>query len=137
VNNFFIPVKNMYFKSIWYTFVEQSSLAEMKNSLTAESRLLQAQIGQQDRVAMSITDRMYSEAQELLQLFGVPYIVSPMEAEAQCAQLDLSNLTQGTITDDSDIWLFGGSRVYKNFFNQDRYVEHFNKAAIESQLCKG
>ena len=137
MNNFFIPVKNMYFKSIWYTFVEQSSLAEMKNSLTAESRLLQAQIGQQDRVAMSITDRMYSEAQELLQLFGVPYIVSPMEAEAQCAQLDLSNLTQGTITDDSDIWLFGGSRVYKNFFNQDRYVEHFNKAAIESQLCKG
>ena len=33
---------------------------------------------------------------------------------------------QGTITDDSDIWLFGGSRVYKNFFDQEKYVEFFN-----------
>ena len=60
----------------------------------------------------------------------------PMEAEAQCAQLDLANQTEGTITDDSDIWLFGGGRVYKNMFNQGKFVEHFSKQSIESQLCK-
>ena len=48
-----------------------------------------------------------------------------MEAEAQCAFLDEAGLTQGTITDDSDIWLFGGRRVYKNFFQQRKYVEFF------------
>lgn len=74
--------------------------------------------------------------QELLDLFGVPYIVSPMEAEAQCAQLDISNLTQGSITDDSDVWLFGGKRVYKNFFQQDKHVEFFSELSIHSQLGK-
>lgn len=53
-----------------------------------------------------------------------------MEAEAQCAFLDEAGLTQGTITDDSDIWLFGGRRVYKNFFQQRKYVEFFESEDI-------
>jgi DNA excision repair protein ERCC-5 len=57
-----------------------------------------------------------------------------MEAEAQCAQLDAADLTQGTITDDSDVWLFGGKRVYKNFFYQDKHVEFFSEISIKSQL---
>jgi len=73
--------------------------------------------------------------QELLRLFGVPYVVSPMEAEAQCAYLDMTDQTQGTVTDDSDIWLFGGRRVYKNLFNQDRDVEFYTLDTIETDLC--
>ena len=69
--------------------------------------------------------------QELLRLFGVPYIVAPTEAEAQCAHLDVTDQTQGSITDDSDIWLFGGRNVYKNFFNQSKHVLHFRASDIE------
>ncbi len=65
-----------------------------------------------------------------MRLFGIPYLIAPMEAEAQCAFLDEAGLTQGTITDDSDIWLFGGQRVYKNFFNQGKYVEFFKAEDI-------
>lgn len=67
-------------------------------------------------------------------MFGVPFIVAPMEAEAQCAALDRLDQTHGTITDDSDIWLFGGRHVYKNFFNQNKYVEHYQSADMQNQL---
>ena len=72
--------------------------------------------------------------QELLQLFGVPYLVSPMEAEAQCAALDVLNLTQGSVTDDSDIFLFGGRRVYKNIFNQNKHAEMYGSDAVQTIL---
>lgn len=85
-------------------------------------------------------------------MFGLPWIVAPGEAEAQCAYLDTLGLTQvgqyphpytyirqhssiqGTITDDSDIWLFGGTRVYKNFFDQEKYVEYYNGAELVSHF---
>nr|CAD7455406.1 unnamed protein product [Timema tahoe] len=78
-----------------------------------------------------------STIEELLQLFGVPYIVAPMEAEAQCAYLDSVSLTEGTITDDSDIWLFGGTKVYKNFFDQKKNVLQFKAEDIHHYFKLG
>lgn len=74
--------------------------------------------------------------QELLRLFGIPYIEAPMEAEAQCAILDLTDQTSGTITDDSDIWLFGARHVYKNFFNKNKFVEYYQYVDFHNQLGK-
>ena len=69
-------------------------------------------------------------------MFGIPFVVAPTEAEAQCAFLDLTEQTEGTITNDSDIWLFGGKRVYKNFFLQDKYVEFYKAMDIKKQFSK-
>ncbi|RZF39497.1 hypothetical protein LSTR_LSTR001018 [Laodelphax striatellus] len=103
-----------------------------------EVELIQVQ-GREERLASTVTEQMRLEAEELLQLFGLPWIKAPMEAEAQCAFLDLVGLTQGTITDDSDIWLFGAHRVYKNFFNQKKYVLQFRSDDIKSffKLSRG
>ena len=56
-------------------------------------------------------------------MFGVPYIIAPAEAEAQCAWLDAEGLVDGVITDDSDVFLFGAKTVYRNIFEAKKFVE--------------
>ncbi|KAG5876721.1 hypothetical protein JTB14_015510 [Gonioctena quinquepunctata] len=106
-------------------------MSDLKDTLQREKTDLIIEKANKERLASNITDQMYQEAQELLELFGVPYLIAPMEAEAQCAFLDGIELTDGTITDDSDIWLFGGRTVYKNFFNQSKYVMEFKAENIK------
>ncbi|XP_058885478.1 DNA excision repair protein ERCC-5 homolog isoform X1 [Acipenser ruthenus] len=109
-------------------------LEELENNLYVQQKCLQAEKQQQERIAATVTGQMQLESQELLRLFGIPFIVAPMEAEAQCAVLDLTDQTSGTITDDSDIWLFGARHVYKNFFSQNKYVESYQYSDLQNQL---
>jgi len=69
-------------------------------------------------------------------MFGLPYIIAPMEAEAQCAYMEMSNLVDGVVTDDSDVFLFGARNVYKNIFDDRKYVEtYFMKVYPLSIVC--
>ena len=86
------------------------------------------------RDADEITQTMITECQQLLSLFGLPYITAPMEAEAQCSRLVELGLVDGIVTDDSDIFLFGGNRVYKNMFNQAKFVECYLSPDITAEL---
>ncbi|XP_021094994.1 DNA repair protein complementing XP-G cells isoform X2 [Heterocephalus glaber] len=114
--------------------INLEELETLESDLLAQQNSLHAQKQQQERVASTVTGQMFLESQELLRLFGVPYIQAPMEAEAQCAILDLTDQTSGTITDDSDIWLFGARHVYKNFFNKDKFVEYYQYVDFHNQL---
>ncbi|TKS70289.1 DNA repair protein complementing XP-G cells -like protein [Collichthys lucidus] len=117
----------------WEHF-DADELEALESSLQAEQSSLRELKQQQERMANTVTGQMYLESQELLRLFGVPFLVAPMEAEAQCAALDRADHTHGTITDDSDVWLFGGRHVYRNFFSQNKYVEHYQYADMQNQL---
>jgi DNA excision repair protein ERCC-5 len=88
-----------------------------------ELKSLRAQQKKDRRDADEVTQSMITECQHLLTLFGLPYITAPMEAEAQCAELVHLGLVDGIVTDDSDTFLFGGTRVYKNMFNAAKFVE--------------
>ena len=57
-----------------------------------------------------------------------------MEAEAQCAYLDHTHQTSGTVTDDSDVFLFGGQKVYRHFFNHEREVTAYSTEDISQTL---
>jgi len=43
-------------------------------------------------------------------------------------------LVEGIITDDSDVFLFGGMRVFKNMFNQSKTVECFLLSDLSREL---
>lgn len=116
--------------------ISREQLNTMVEEMQTEEQNLIQEKGRLDRIGRNITEQMTKEAQELLQIFGIPYIVAPMEAEAQCAFLESVNLTDGTITDDSDIWLFGGRTVYKNFFNQKKHVLQFLSERIEKSYSE-
>lgn len=122
--------KKAFEKEIITTEKLNTMVTEIENE---EEELLQEK-GRLDRIGRNITEEITKEAQELLRVFGIPYIIAPMEAEAQCAFLENVKLTDGTITDDSDIWLFGGQTVYKNFFNQKKHVLQYLSERIEKSF---
>lgn len=109
----------------------KEELETIASQLRTNRTEMELERNKRDRLGGSITERMTQECMELLRLFGIPYIVAPMEAEAQCAFLNQIELTDGTITDDSDIWLFGGKTVYKNFFDQNKHVLEYKVGNIE------
>lgn len=45
-----------------------------------------------------------------------------LQAEAQCAWLNAEGLVDGVVTDDNDVFLFGGRHVYRNIFDNKRYA---------------
>ncbi|CAH0520694.1 unnamed protein product [Peronospora belbahrii] len=113
---------------------DTTSLEMDAATLRKEQLQLKKLRNQQLRDTDGITDDMVAEVMELLRLFGVPFLVSPMEAEAQCAALEQLGLVDGVITDDSDIFPFGGQRVYKNIFHHQKFVEAFSTRDIEREL---
>lgn len=114
--------------------IKNRDLNEVRTEIDDEIRVL----NNQNKVAMrdsdEITQAMINQIQTLLRHFGIPYITAPMEAEAQCAKLAELGLVDGIITDDSDVFLFGGTQCFKNIFNDAKYAECFLLADINREL---
>lgn len=85
----------------------------------------------------TVTDEMKDEVIRLLQLFGIPYIEAPGEAEAQCCFLERLGLVDGIVTEDSDVFVFGGQTVYRNIFDEQKYAEVYIAADAEREMSLG
>ncbi|XP_027929634.1 DNA repair protein UVH3 isoform X2 [Vigna unguiculata] len=118
----------------FHALATEVSLEEEIQILGQEYINLENEQRKLERNAESVNSELFTECQELLQMFGLPYIIAPMEAEAQCAYLELEKLVDGVVTDDSDVLLFGARSVYKNIFDDRKYVETYFMEDIEKEL---
>ena len=82
----------------------------------------------------SLQDK-FNSLKHLLQILGIPYVDSPSEAEAQCAFLESKGLVDGIITEDSDVFLFGGRKVYRGVFRKK--MESYEMVRVEKELGLG
>ena len=55
-----------------------------------------------------------AEVQRLLTLMGIPWVVSPSEAEAQCAELARAGKVYAAGSEDMDTLTFGSPILLKN-----------------------
>ncbi|XP_025088225.1 flap endonuclease GEN homolog 1-like isoform X2 [Pomacea canaliculata] len=79
---------------------------------------------------------LLKECCQLLNALGVPYIQSQGEAERLCAALSAAGIVDGCISDDSDCFLYGARKVYKDLSTdaRDPHVESYSMTDIETQL---
>ncbi|KRY36502.1 DNA repair protein, partial [Trichinella spiralis] len=98
---------------------------------TGDFQKLESEHSRAEAGARTVTSQILDECEVFLRLFGVPIVKSLAEAEAQCAWLEQNQISEGTITDDSDIWLFGGQHVYRNLFVKKKLVQYFDMNTIK------
>ena len=56
---------------------------------------------------------------------------------SQCAVLEKLGVVDGVVTEDSDAFLFGARTVYKNIFDERKYVEAYLASDGEKELGIG
>ena len=115
---------------------DASAAAEQlrQQALDAERAELRAQQHRAAKAAEGVTPEMFAEVQALLEMFGVPFVVAPFEAEAQCAELERAGLVDAVVTDDSDVFLFGAATVCRHFFEEKKFMEIYTADCVAQRL---
>ena len=86
----------------------------------------------QHKKSVEIKDIQFKEVMELIRAMGLMEVQSPGEADSQCAAIAscLKNV-DGIICEDSDVLIFGGPKVIKNFSRKNQTV---NEVQLEDIL---
>ena len=83
-------------------WIEANVFDTSLNALREEESHMREQEYKNQRDMATINDDMIEDVIHLLELFGLPYLRAPTEAEAQCAMLEKLGLVHGVVTEDSD-----------------------------------
>ena len=113
---------------------KEEDIEQMKRDLLIERAGL-VQTLDSSSVGFSLfSEEVIQEVKDLLRLFGVPFVEAPFEAESQCAELERNGLVDGIVTEDSDVFLFGGRSVYKNIFHKSQFVQSYKMTTVAKEL---
>lgn len=89
-----------------------------------------------DKKCFYINKTQFDECRMLLNCMGIPYLDAISEADQQCAVLSAfyNDRVAGVVTDDTDILVFGGTSILKNFSMRDRTTIVVGKQSILTHL---
>lgn len=92
---------------------ERRDKAEEKYQIAKEQEDTNEMLRQSKR-SVRMTEKHINDIKKLLFLMGVPFIVAPSEAEAQCAEMCKLNLVYGVASEDMDTLAFSAPIMIKN-----------------------
>lgn len=106
----------------------QESHEEAKETGTAED------VEKFSRRTVRVTREHNAEAQRLLKLMGVPYIIAPTEAEAQCAVLARGGKVYAAASEDMDTLTFDTPVLLRHLTFSEQRKEPIQEISLERVL---
>ena len=81
-----------------------------------------------------MSKEMAEDAKRLIKLMGLPCIVSPEEAEAQCAELAKSETIHATLSEDMDALTFGTPNLIRGLNSKKQPVVEICLETVLSEM---
>lgn len=101
--------------------IKQLEIQVKEGNEEAKELLLKAQ-----KKTIKVTKKHNKEVQDLLEKMGLPFLIAPSEAEAQCALLCKEGLVYATATEDMDALTFGTPKLLRNLtYSPSRKLQVF------------
>lgn len=104
-------------------------LEEAKETGTAED------IEKFSRRTVRVTREHNAECQKLLKLMGIPYIIAPTEAEAQCAALARAGKVYAAASEDMDTLCFDSPILLRHLTFSEQRKEPIQEVSLEKVLA--
>ncbi|ANB11203.1 multifunctional nuclease RAD27 [Sugiyamaella lignohabitans] len=92
----------------------EKQAAELKETGTAED------VSRFERRTVRVSKEQNEEAQKLLKLMGIPFVLAPGEAEAQCAALAAADKVFASASEDMDTLTFGTPFLLRHLTASDQ-----------------
>lgn len=101
-------------------------LQELNPETENEQKEIDKEISNLSRQIINVTKTHITEVKRLLDLLGINYFDAPDEAEKYCVFLQKQNIIDYIVTDDTDIFTFGGVNIIKSSIKNDIVETNIN-----------
>lgn len=95
---------------------------------------LEIELKKVNKNIININSSHFDLLYQLLEYFGIPYIIADGEAESLCAKLYKNKKVHGCISEDSDVLVNGGKIFLRGFNPEKNYLDEYNLDIILNNL---
>lgn len=94
-------------------------LQDLQPETVSEQQEIDKEIFNLSKQIINVTKKHVDEIKELLDILGINYYNAPDEAEKYCVYLQKHNIIDYIVTDDTDVFTFGGYNILKSSIKED------------------